>query len=545
MRHAQVVRMLLLASLLLVQHGYAASLGNLALSSSLGEPLLAELTVQLEAQESIADLQATLASEAAYAKQEIRYQVLYNDVKVELQANQQGLPVIKLSSSLPINEPYLDVLVQLDWSAGRLQKHYIVLLDPPQSDQPEQDPIAAPLASNANPPEPGSELQTTMLPDQAALPMPLAMISQSGDTLYALAKAMQVEGVSLDQMLLGLYQANPTAFAAGNMNQLKVGQRLSLPSQASLLAIQADKAAAEVKLHTANWQAYRAALANRVLNQNAVAELAPGQSAAGKIASAEDKATAVKTASNAVLKLSAGEKEGPNTADAKVLALQEDATAREKSLQESEARAKALQQQIKDMQHLLQLKNQSVADLQKRATEAKQALSAKPNQKRAAWADWLVLSITLLAIVAAFTWLISSNRRRANLLDFNDVNKAMPAVRAEVEPEVVSVLSSAVEPDSPPVDLTGLDLNFTEPAVVPVKPTELPVKPVKAKAKKKPAVTSFIKTDANELDPSDGDMEVIRIDLSSISLDLTGTEDELTLAKSVVDSTKTPNATET
>lgn len=558
--------LLLLLSLMLAPLSNAASLGSLNLSSNLGEPLLAEVEVLLEPQESLSGLQAALASEQAYAKQGIRYQSHYLDIKVELQQNPQGLPVLKLSSSLPINEPYLDVLLQLDWAAGRLQKQYIVLLDPPQLAEAEPEAIVAPLASgeaaNAD-----DQLQAAMLPDQSSDQVdqarPLALVSKPGDTLSSLAKAMPQEGVSLDQMLLGLYQANPQAFEAGNMNRLKAGQTLAWPSPAELLATQAAAATAEVKLHASNWQAYRATLANKVLTQIARPDAVQAQSASGKIASAKDDAEKLKTINNDVVKLSAGGKEAAKSADAKLMALQEDATAREKSLQESEARAQALQKQIQDMQQLLRLKNQSMADLQKHAIEAKQANDAKQAEhkpKRAAWADWLVLSLTLLAIVAAFTWLSRSNKRRANLLDFKgqvtgseQANLALEKqaqVQGQANPQAKAEFHLAGEAliaasDAPPVDLAGLDLNFTEPAVLQVKPAEQTLPPGKAKAKKKTGQTSFIKTDANEETAADGDMEVIRIDLSAISLDLSETEDELTLANAIAPSKKKPKATET
>ena len=558
--------LLLLLSLMLAPLSHAASLGSLNLSSNLGEALLAEVEVLLEPQESLSGLQAALASEQAYAKQGIRYQSLYLDLKVELQQNPQGLTVLKLSSSLPINEPYLDVLLQLDWAAGRLQKQYIVLLDPPQLAEAEPEAIVAPLASgeaaNAD-----DQLQAAMLPDQLSGQVdqarPLALVSKPGDTLSSLAKAMPQEGVSLDQMLLGLYQANPQAFEAGNMNRLKAGQTLAWPSPAELLATQAAAATAEVKLHASNWQAYRAALANKVLTQIARPDAVQAQSASGKIASAKDDAEKLKTTNNDVVKLSAGGKEAAKSADAKLMALQEDATAREKSLQESEARAQALQKQIQDMQQLLRLKNQSMADLQKHAIEAKQANDAKQAEhkpKRAAWADWLVLSLTLLAIVAAFTWLSRSNKRRANLLDFKgqvtgseQANLALEKqaqVQGQAKPQAKAESHLAGEAliaasDAPPVDLAGLDLNFTEPAVLQVKPAEQTLPPGKAKAKKKTGQTSFIKTDANEETAADGDMEVIRIDLSAISLDLSETEDELTLANAIAPSKKKPKATET
>ncbi|CAN4271519.1 Motility protein FimV, N-terminal [Methylophilaceae bacterium] len=536
----------------------AATLGSLNLSSNLGEPLLAEVELLLEPQETFNGLQAAIASEQAYAQQGIRYQVHYLDLKVELQQNPQGLAVLKLSSSLPINEPYLDLLLQLDWSTGRLQKQYIVLLDPPQIAQAEPDSITVPvgIADVANI---DLQLQANILPDQTPDQVeqtrPLALLSKPGDTLSSLAKSMQQEGVSLDQMLLGLYQANLQAFEAGNMNRLKAGQTLALPSPAEFLATQAASATAEVKLHASNWQTYRAALANKVLSQAARPDAVKSQLASGKIASAKDDADKVKTANNDVLKLSAGDKEAAKTADAKLLALQEDATAREKSLEESESRAKALQKQIQDMQQLLRLKNQSMADLQKHATEAKQTKQAKLQPKRADWADWLVLSLTLLAIVAAFTWLSRSNKRRATMLDFKAqaigselenpaVEEQVQAkVQANVEADLASEPATA-ESDARSVDLAGLDLDFNEPAVLEVKPVEETLPSSKVKSKKKTEQNSFIKTDANEVTAADGEMEVIRIDLSAISLDLSETEDELTLDNVIAPSKKKPKATE-
>jgi soluble lytic murein transglycosylase-like protein len=166
----------------------------------------------------------------------------------------------------------------------------------------------------------------------------------------------------------------------------------------------------------------------------------------------------------------------------------------------------------------------------------------------------------LLAIVAAFTWLSRSNKRRANLLDFKgqatgseQANLALEEQvqaqglakpQAKAEADLAGEALSAAS-DAPPVDLAGLDLNFTEPAVLQVKPAEQTLPPSKAKAKKKTGQTSFIKTDANEETAADGDMEVIRIDLSAISLDLSETEDELTLANAIAPSKKKPKATET
>jgi len=211
------------------------------------------------------------------------------------------------------------------------------------------------------------------------------LTTKRGDTLAAIAQKMQIEGVSLDQMLVGLFENNKSAFANGNMNQLKVGQIIKAPSVEKLTAIDSKQAKQALKVHASNWNAYRNSLAGNVKTAVAAEENEPKQSASGKIASAEDKSAPVKPGVQDVVKLSAGEKSvasgqkpGAAEADAKVAALQEEAIARENALKESQTRAAALEKQIEDMQKLLALKNQTMTELQKNAEATPAPAEAKP-----------------------------------------------------------------------------------------------------------------------------------------------------------------------
>jgi len=393
-------------------YGLAAGLGKLSVNSGLGEPLRAEIDLLSVTPDELSSLSAAIASEEAYALQGIQRLGVHSNIKVELAKNPDGSPVLRLRSQQPIDDPYLDMLIQVDWASGRLLREYTILLDPPGYKQAVNEnpinksainkPYAAhsanvPTEANAGMYEVKPRLvdkskRKKVVADAVADTSPAArkdasvtanetaeLTTQRGDTLSSIAKETPSEGVSLEQMMVGLFEANKSAFVDGNMNRLKVGQIIKVPSQEELAVIDSKQAKKEIKVHASNWNAYKNSLAGNVVAAPVAEELEQKQSASGKIAAAEDKAAPAKSGPQDVVKLSAGGKAATQggkssaEADAKVLALQEEATAREKALKEAHERTTALESQIADMQKLLALKSQTMADMQKNADAAKPA----------------------------------------------------------------------------------------------------------------------------------------------------------------------------
>ncbi len=387
---------------LLPLSSYAAGLGKLNVNSGIGEPLKAEIELLSVTPEELSTLAASIASEDAYAQQGIPRLGIHNNIKVEIAKNSDGSPVLKIRSSQPVSDPYLDMLIQVDWATGRLQREYTVLLDPPgyRPESTASTPVTLPLTGSTNSTQstnkaPTSNLGEATQPDAqktkkqkrlAPTVMQQEPVSESvakneqelttkrGDTLSAVAKEVQVEGVSLDQMLVGLYENNKEAFTKGNMNRLKVGQIIKVPSKEVLTNVDGQQAKKIIKMHSVNWTAYRNALAGNVEAAPAMAEVEQKQSTSGKIATAEDKAAPLATGPKDVVKLSAGDiagtknaKEAAKSVEAKIIALQEETTARENSLKEANDKTAALEKQIADMQKLIAMKSQSMADMQKNA----------------------------------------------------------------------------------------------------------------------------------------------------------------------------------
>lgn len=404
---------------------FAAGLGKLNVMSGLGEPLKADIELISITPEELSSITAAIASQEAYATQGIEKPASHNTIKVDVAKNAAGAPILKLKSAQPISEPFLDMLIQVDWSSGRLLREYTVLLDPPgytgetdastsaKNTLTTEAPMVGAAESNGNPAmaatpsgetatentatstkkvgkrakkgrSPAKDVENEALPPiEAAPPVNVTdqeHMTQKGDTLSKIARDMKPEGVSLEQMLVGLYQANPDAFDGKNMNRLKVGQIVRTPSADELNAISRGQASQEVKVQTANWNAYRNKLAG-IVQESATNEAESGttQSAGGKIKSAaEDKSIPAATGPKDVVKLSAGEAaaakasgENVKSMQDKIAALQEEGTAREKGLKEAQDRTAALEKQIADMQKLLALKDGAMAELQKQAEAAK------------------------------------------------------------------------------------------------------------------------------------------------------------------------------
>src|SRR5450830_1240944 len=125
----------------------AAGLGKLKVLSGLGEPLNAEIELLAASPDELSSLTAMVAPEEAYKVQGIERPALHSNIKVEIKKTPDGTPYLKLSSNIPVADPYLDMLIQVDWASGRLLREYTLLLDPPGYSQP---PVSLPSANKTS-----------------------------------------------------------------------------------------------------------------------------------------------------------------------------------------------------------------------------------------------------------------------------------------------------------------------------------------------------------------------------------------------------------
>jgi pilus assembly protein FimV len=369
---------------------HAAGLGKMSVSSALGQPLAAEIELFAADKAEFDSLSASLASDQAFRDAHVEFAPVLSSLRFSVEKKSNGKSVLKVTSSRPVNDPFVDMLVELNWASGRLVREYTMLLDPPgmavqqsvapvvvtPTKVPATKPAPAPVAQEQAPaaakaPTPAASKASAPAPKPAAAPAaPDHVAVKRGDTLGGIAKQVRSSGVSLEQALVGLYRENPKAFA-GNMNRMKSGVTLAVPSAEKAASIPQQEAVREIKLQSDDWRAYRQSLAGAVKEAPA-AKPAPSQASSGKVTpKVEDHAKPAPEAQKDVLKLSkvtppaaaaagkADEKRALQEKQDKLRAQEEDAIARQKTLKESEQRAAMLEKQIQDAQKLIEMQEQA------------------------------------------------------------------------------------------------------------------------------------------------------------------------------------------
>ena len=370
---------------------FAVSMGGINVATALGEPLRAEIGLEAASRAEAGTVSARLAMPDMFKAAGLDYPYGLPQLKFQIETRaDNGELYLKITSTQPISEPFVTLLVELSWSSGRLLREYTFLLDPPGY------VAALPKAEEVSPVEPSvlaasglepQDEQATSAPDPTSATVTAAeevpveatpATSQTftadaepsnvasgiikvkrGDTLSKLAHQTKPDDVSLERMLVALYRANADAFNGKNMNRLKAGKILRVPEQSELDDLAQADAVTEIRAQTADWHAYRQKLA-------AASVLAAEETAArevfGKInTSVADKAPAVKESAKEVVRLSKGETSGAKDVQNKRLTLEEEAIAKNKALQESNERVALLEKNVKDMQHLMELKSQAAA----------------------------------------------------------------------------------------------------------------------------------------------------------------------------------------
>src|SRR5688500_14434250 len=107
---------------------YAAGLGRLTVNSALGQPLSAEIDLVAVKKEEKSSLTARLASENTFRRANVDYSPLLSTFKTSIETHPDGRPYVRIISPQPIAEPLLNMLVELNWSSGRLLREYTILL---------------------------------------------------------------------------------------------------------------------------------------------------------------------------------------------------------------------------------------------------------------------------------------------------------------------------------------------------------------------------------------------------------------------------------
>ena len=130
----------------------AAGLGRINVQSALGQPLRAEVEITSLNKDEESGLNAKVASQEAFKQAGMEFNPALLGVRLSIERRADGVSLIKLTSTGPVNEPFLDMLLELNWSNGRLIREYTVLLDPPELKLSRPGAITSPVVPSSQSP---------------------------------------------------------------------------------------------------------------------------------------------------------------------------------------------------------------------------------------------------------------------------------------------------------------------------------------------------------------------------------------------------------
>ena len=479
---------LVLCISLLPQVASAMEFGKLNVYSALGEALNVEIELLSASPEDLVNLTATLASEEQYKAQGINKTAIQQNIKANVIQKANGSAVVQLTSSEIVTDPFLDMLVQVSGGNGQFSREYTLLLDLPLN---TEDLLQKPMIDSSNSISTkfsGADDQNSDLQNSS----PQKALAQSkdfsdgqviktvkGDSLTAIAIRLKINDVNLDQVLLGIFKSNPSAFIDGDMNRLKAGEIIRLPSRETLSQISKDDASLLVRAQVKNWQAYSSKLADVVTYVEPSDHGGNNQNAGKLVTSANDQPLPSNDGPADVVKLAKvdgnqSSSTNPNGSDQSLANLEDDLAAKKNVIKETDEKSALLEKQISDMKHLLGVKNKALSSAQENAIAKSKFLSIK----------FSVMHLVILGLICVFVLAICLRRRSVRKIGINHrllgstVNDQPSVISAEKLTTVSTSVAKAIQDDvevpkfiesdslveSVPkaleVDLSGIDLRF-------------------------------------------------------------------------------------
>ncbi len=246
----------------------ALGMGDFTLRSALNQPLDAEIRLLNTGDLDPSQVKIALAGTEEFQQAGVSRDYFLTNLQFTVDLDQNGGGVINVTSREPVIEPYLNFLVEAKWPTGRLLREYTVLLDLPVFSESATEQVDSAASSAPTVSEQPASVRTSAaaIPSSSRAAAPrqsrdageLAAGSkyrvQTNDTLWEIAAKARPSGATVQQTMLGIQRLNSHAFMNGNINLVKAGSILRLPTQAELNDISSRQAVEEVAVQNKAWR---------------------------------------------------------------------------------------------------------------------------------------------------------------------------------------------------------------------------------------------------------------------------------------------------
>ncbi len=482
----------------------ALGVGEIELNSHLNQRLSAEIPLVETGELGAEDVLVSLGSPEDFERAGVERFFYLTDMRFEVFSDGRG-PRIRITSREPVTEPYLNFIVEVLWSKGRMLKEFTILLDPPTYQAGVTTPVTAPPAPatvtrppRQAPPESTRETETDVSygadtrSDPGADYAPVREVPgdgvlTTGQTLWRIAERYRpAQDIKLNQYMLAIQQANPDAFINENINLLKAGYRLQMPDAEAARQLTAAQAAAEVAAQTASWR--NEEQAPKVETEAVAAEdvataddpgTPPASAEPDTSLAAQIDATPTATApsdetdvapAGSVGRLeiqadteSSGAAESP-AANVTEAGLLEEKDRLEREIQElgyqSDREKELAAAQVAELSRQIEVKDQQLANLRAQFDAAQQQLAerggqASPDQSQPATPWWqstaMLIGGGLLLVLVLVAALLLARRRQQSAQDeaFQEAIIETQARESRVDPSVATTAAPVLAPVAP------------------------------------------------------------------------------------------------
>lgn len=376
----------------------ALGLGEITLHSTLNQPLDAEIKLLQTRDLDKGEILAALASNDDFKRAGIERNYFLTGLTFSVDLKAAGGPVLRVRSDRQVQEPYLNFLVETRWPAGRILREYTLLMDLPVFTEDASPAVqtakpAAPKPQNTVQRRPSLPAAATPKPSPKPKPEPRQAVQDepestssygpvgANETLWGIANQVRPNrGVSIQQTMLAIQRLNPDAFIDGNINRLRRGQVLRIPTESEVTRLSSRAAIAEVAQQNTVWSGNA--------NGDVGAPIDAGSSKARRNASAEQATGRVKLASSSERQNGTSRGAGDGTAELSQAMEQLDKSRREND--ELKSRLSDLEAQIETMERLVEVSSEQMRALQLSAAEKSQqsdSAGEEPSSIKAAAED--------------------------------------------------------------------------------------------------------------------------------------------------------------